>query len=207
MNISITDFLERLSSDAPTPGGGSVAALAGALSCSLTSMVGNLTYGKKKYEEYWEQAKNIIEEAKELKDDFLSLFYEDMEVFTKLMATFGLPRKTEEEKEKRADAIQEATKKAIEVPLNVMRKSQRASEMAFAMAKIGNLNAISDTGIAGEMALAACRSASLNVLINLNFLRDSEYSKKISKEHEEILEMVESLRKEIDALVAGKIKN
>jgi formiminotetrahydrofolate cyclodeaminase len=207
MNISITDFLERLSSDAPTPGGGSVAALAGALSCSLTSMVGNLTYGKKKYEEYWEQAKNIIEEAKELKDDFLSLFYEDMEVFTKLMATFGLPRKTEEEKEKRADAIQEATKKAIEVPLNVMRKSQRASEMAFAMAKIGNLNAISDTGIAGEMALAACRSASLNVLINLNFLRDPEYSKKISKEHEEILEMVESLRKEIDSLVVGKIKN
>ena len=207
MNISITDFLERLSSDAPTPGGGSVAALAGALSCSLTSMVGNLTYGKKKYEEYWEQAKNIIEEAKELKDDFLSLFYEDMEVFTKLMATFGLPRKTEEEKEKRADAIQEATKKAIEVPLNVMKKSRRASEMAFAMAKIGNLNAISDTGIAGEMALAACRSASLNVLINLNFLRDPEYSKKISKEHEEILEMVESLRKDIDSLVGGKIKN
>ncbi len=207
MNISITDFLERLSSDAPTPGGGSVAALAGALSCSLTSMVGNLTYGKKKYEEYWEQAKNIIEEAKELKDDFLSLFYEDMEVFTKLMATFGLPRKTEEEKEKRADAIQEATKKAIEVPLNVMKKSQRASEMAFAMAKIGNSNAISDTGIAGEMALAACRSASLNVLINLNFLRDPEYSKKISKDHEEILEMVESLRKKIDSLVGGKIKN
>jgi len=207
MNISITDFLERLSSDAPTPGGGSVAALAGALSCSLTSMVGNLTYGKKKYEEYWEQAKNIIEEAKELKDDFLSLFYEDMEVFTKLMATFGLPRKTEGEKEKRADAIQEATKKAIEVPLNVMKKSQRASEMAFAMAKIGNSNAISDTGIAGEMALAACRSASLNVLINLNFLRDPEYSKKISKDHEEILEMVESLRKKIDSLVGGKIKN
>ncbi|MEJ2306815.1 MAG: cyclodeaminase/cyclohydrolase family protein, partial [candidate division WOR-3 bacterium] len=77
----------------------------------------------------------------------------------------------------------------------------------FAMAKIGNLNAISDTGIAGEMALAACRSASLNVLINLNFLRDPEYSKKISKEHEEILEMVESLRKELDSLVVGKIKN
>lgn len=207
MNISITDFLERLSSDAPTPGGGSVAALAGALSCSLTSMVGNLTYGKRKYEEYWEQAKKIIDEAKELKEDFLSLFYEDMEVFTKLMATFGLPRKTEEEKKKRTEAIQQATKKAIEVPLNVMKKSRRAAEIAFAMAKIGNLNAVSDTGIAGEMALAACRSASLNVLINLNFLKDPEYSGKISKEHEEILEMVESFYKEISSFVVSKIKN
>jgi formiminotetrahydrofolate cyclodeaminase len=207
MNISITDFLERLSSDAPTPGGGSVAALAGALSCSLTSMVGNLTYGKRKYEEYWEQAKKIIDEAKELKEDFLSLFYEDMEVFTKLMATFGLPRKTEEEKKKRTEAIQQTTKKAIEVPLNVMKKSRRAAEIAFAMAKIGNLNAVSDTGIAGEMALAACRSASLNVLINLNFLKDPEYSGKISKEHEEILEMVESFYKEISSFVVSKIKN
>jgi formiminotetrahydrofolate cyclodeaminase len=207
MNISITDFLERLSSDAPTPGGGSVAALAGALSCSLTSMVGNLTYGKKKYEEHWEQAKKIIDEAKELKEDFLSLFYEDMEVFTKLMATFGLPRKTEEEKKKRAEAIQQATKKAIEVPLNVMRKSQRAAEIAFAMAKIGNLNAISDSGIAGEMALAACRSASLNVLINLNFLNDLDYSGKIKKEHEGALETVNYLHKEIALLVVSKIKN
>jgi formiminotetrahydrofolate cyclodeaminase len=207
MNISITDFLERLSSDAPTPGGGSVAALAGALSCSLTSMVGNLTYGKKKYEEYWEQSKKIIDEAKELKEDFLSLFYEDMEVFTKLMATFGLSRKTEEEKRKRAEAIQQATKKAIEVPLNVMKRSQRAAEMAFAMAKIGNLNAVSDTGIAGEMALSACRSASFNVLINLNFLKDPEYSGKIKKEYEEVLKTVKFLHKEITALVASRIKN
>ncbi len=207
MNISITDFLDRLSSDAPTPGGGSVAALTGALSCSLTSMVGSLTYGKKKYEEYWKEAKKIIEEAKELREDFLSLFYEDMEVFTKLMATFGLPGKTEEEKEKKAEAIQQATKRAIEVPLNVMKKSQRAAEVAFAMAKIGNLNAISDAGIAGEMALAACRSASYNVLINLNFLNDPEYSEKISREHEEVLERVESLRKKIASLVVGKIKN
>jgi len=207
MNISIADFLDRLSSDAPTPGGGSVAALAGAFSCSLTSMVGNLTYGKKKYEEYWKEAKKIIEEAKKLKEDFLSLFYEDMEVFTKLMATFGLPGKTEKEKKKKAEAIQEATKKAIEVPLNVMKKSQRAAEIAFAMAKIGNLNAISDTGIAGEMALAACRSASLNVLINLNFLKDAECSEKISKEHKEVFSRVESFQRKIASLVVGKIKN
>jgi formiminotetrahydrofolate cyclodeaminase len=206
MNISISDFLERLSSDSPTPGGGSVAALAGALSCSLTSMVGNLTEGKKRYEESWEESKKIIEEAKKLKEDFLSLFYEDMEVFTKLMATFGLPRRTEDEKKKRDEAIQEATKKAIEVPLNVMEKSQLAAELALTMAKIGNLNAISDAGIAGEMALSACKSASFNVLINLNFLKDSSYSKNIGKKHKEILRAVESLNKEISSLVAGKIK-
>lgn len=206
MNISVSDFLERLSSDSPTPGGGSVAALSGALSCSLTSMVGNLTYGKEKYKEHWEESKKIIEEAKALKEDFLSLFYEDMEVFTKLMATFGLPRSTEEEKKIRAEAIEQATKKAIEVPLNVMKKSRRAAELALAMAEIGNLNAISDTGIAGEMALSACRSASFNVLINLNFLKDAKYSKITEKEHKEILKLVESLHKQVTALVRNKIK-
>ncbi len=206
MNISISDFLERLSSDAPTPGGGSVAALAGALSCSLTSMVGNLTYRKKKYEEYWEESKKIIEEAKKLSDDFLSLFYEDMEVFTKLMATFGLPRGTEEEKQKRDKEIQNATKKAIEVPLKVMEKSRRAAELALAMAKIGNLNAISDTGIAGEMALAACRSASYNVLINFNFLKDTDYFRTIDKKHKEVLKEVKSIHKEVALLVRKKIE-
>ena len=206
MNISISDFLERLSSDAPTPGGGAVAALAGALSCSLTSMVGNLTEGKKKYEEYWEESKKIIEEAKSLSDDFLSLFYEDMEVFTKLMATFGLPRGTEEEKQKRDIEIQNATKKAIEVPLEVMKKSRRAVELALDMAKIGNLNAVSDAGIAGEMALAACGSASYNVLINLNFLKDEDYSKSIDDEHKEILKAVKSIHKEVTQVVRKKVK-
>jgi formiminotetrahydrofolate cyclodeaminase len=206
MNISISDFLKRLSSDAPTPGGGSVAALTGALSSSLTSMVGNLTDGKKKYEEYWEEAKRIVEEAKTLNEDFLALFYEDMEAFTKLMATFGLPRNSEEEKQKRDEAIQEATKKAIEVPLNVMEKSQRAAELALTMAKIGNLNAISDAGIAGEMALAAARSASFNVLINLNFLKDSDYSSAVEKKYKEILDRVKSLQEEIYSIVIEKIK-
>jgi len=206
MNISISDFLERLSSDVPTPGGGSVAALTGALSCSLTCMVGNLTYGKKKYEEHWEESKKIIEEAKKLNDDFLSLFYEDMEVFTKLMATFGLPRGTEEQKQERDKKIQNATKKAIEVPLKVMEKSQRAAELALAMAKIGNLNAVSDAGIAGEMALSACRSASYNVLINLNFLKDADYSRSINEKHKKILKEVKSIHKEVALLVRKKIK-
>ncbi len=206
MNISISDFLERLSSDAPTPGGGAVAALIGAFSCSLTSMVANLTYGKKKYEEYWEESKKNIEETKKLKEDFLSLFYEDMEVFTKLMATFGLRRKTEDEKKKRNEAIQQAIKKAIEVPLKVMEKSKVAAELALSMAEIGNLNAISDAGIAGEMALSACRSASYNVLINLNFLQDVDYSKTVEEKHKEIFKTVKSLHKEITSIVSRKIK-
>jgi formiminotetrahydrofolate cyclodeaminase len=206
MNISISDFLERLSSDSPTPGGGAVAALTGALSCSLTSMVGNLTYGKKNYEEYWEVSKKIVEETKTLREDFLSLFYEDMEVFTKLMATFGLPRRTAEEKEERKQAIGQATKKAIEVPLNTMKKSQRAAELALTMAGIGNLNAISDAGIAGEMALSACRSASYNVLINLGFLKDEDYSENIEEQYGIIMKEVQSLQEEISSLVRKKIK-
>ena len=206
MNISISDFLERLSSDSPTPGGGSVAALVGALSCSLTSMVGSLTRDKKSYEEHWDESKKIIEEAKALKEDFLSLFYEDMEVFTKLMATFGLPRRTEEEKRIRAEAIEQATKKAIEVPLKVMENSQRAAELALSMAKIGNLNAISDVGIAGETALSACKSASYNVIINLNFLKDPDYSKRVDAEHKKISKKVKSLQEKVASLVVKKIK-
>lgn len=206
MNISISDFLERLSSDSPTPGGGSVAALVGALSSSLTSMVGNLTYGKKKYEEFWENSKKNIEETKTLNEDFLSLFYEDMEVFTKLMATLGLPRGTEEEKQKRDEAIENAIKKAIEVPLKVMEKSKRAAELALEMAKIGNLNAISDAGIAGELALSACKSASYNVLINLNFLKDGANYKKFEAKYKKLLKSVKTIQDEIDSIVIKKIK-
>jgi formiminotetrahydrofolate cyclodeaminase len=169
-------------------------------------MVGNLTYGKKNYEEHWEKAEEIVEETKALKEDFLSLFYEDMEAFTKLMATFGLPRRTEEEKKKRSEAIQNATKKAIEVPLNTMKKSQRAAELALVIAEIGNLNAISDAGIAGEMALSACKSASYNVLINLGFLKDEDYSGNVENQHKQILDKVISIQEEISCLVKGKIK-
>ncbi len=207
MNILLSDFLERLSSDAPTPGGGSVAALLGAISCSLVSMVGNLTYGKKKYEEYWEQSKKILDDAKTLNEDFLSLFYEDMEVFTKLMATFGLPRGTEEEKQKRYEAIENATQKAIEVPIKVMEKSQRAAELALEMTKIGNLNAISDAGIAGELALSACRSASYNVLINLNFLKGEEYAKNTKTKYKKLLKEVKTIQDEIASIVIKKIKS
>ena len=206
MNISISDFLERLSSDAPTPGGGAVAALTGALSCSLTSMVANLTNDKKNYEEHWEESKKVVEETKNLRENFLSLFYEDMEVFTQLMATFGLPRKTDEEKEERKQAIEKATKKAIEVPLNTMKKSRRAAELALVMAEIGNLNAISDAGIAGEMALSACKSASYNVLINLGFLKDKDYAGDIEEQYRDILEKVQVLQEKVSALVRKKIK-
>jgi formiminotetrahydrofolate cyclodeaminase len=87
-----------------------------------------------------------------------------------------------------------------------MEKSKYAAELSLSMAKIGNLNAISDAGIAGEMALSACRSASYNVLINLSFLQDVDYSDNIGKKHKEILKTVKSLHKEITALVGSKIK-
>ncbi|MEO0293755.1 MAG: cyclodeaminase/cyclohydrolase family protein [candidate division WOR-3 bacterium] len=206
MDILISDFIERLSSSSPTPGGGSVTALLGAFSSSLTMMVGNLTYGKKKYEEAWDKAKEVIDEAKNLNEEFLLLFYEDMEAFTKLLASFSLPRETEEEKKRREEEIEKATKKAIEVPLKVMEKSKKCLELTLIMAKIGNLNAISDVGIAGEIAFSACKSASFNVLINLKFLKDSEYSLEIEKRQREILDEVRALKEEIESIVIKKIK-
>jgi glutamate formiminotransferase/formiminotetrahydrofolate cyclodeaminase len=202
---SLIDFSEELSSDSPAPGGGSVAAYSGSIASGLVAMVGNLTFGKEKYKDGWEEAQNITENVQILKQEFLELCDEDTEAFNGLMRAYRMEKKTEEQQEKRDEMIQSSTKRATEVPLNVMRKTVKVLELAKKMAEIGNINAISDVGVAAELALAACHSASFNVRINIPSIKDEEFKNKVTKENGRIIKKIENLYKEIIPIVEKKL--
>ncbi|MCX6136362.1 MAG: cyclodeaminase/cyclohydrolase family protein [Ignavibacteriales bacterium] len=172
---TVTQFLDELASNSPAPGGGSVAALAGALSAGLTSMVCRLTIGKKKYADVQDEMENILNESEQLRSRLTLLIDEDTVAFNEVMAAFSLPKDTPEQQQVRGDAIQSATKKASLVPLEVMRLSARAASLAKGVAEKGNKNSITDAGVACLAARAAYTGAMMNVLINLSSIKDQEF--------------------------------
>ena len=174
-NKTISEFLNELSSKSPAPGGGSVAALAGALGSSLTSMVCNLTIGKKKYLDVEPEMKNILQKSEHLRTRFTTLVDQDTEAFNKVMEAYSLPKDSEDQKALRSAAIQEATKEAVLVPLEVMNYVIDALTLTKIVTEKGNANSISDAGVSGLMLYAACESAALNVQINLSSITDSEF--------------------------------
>ncbi len=201
--LTLKGFADELSRDSPAPGGGSVAALNGALSASLISMVANLTYGKKKYKNVWEDMLDIGTQSQRLKDEYLKLVDEDTRAFNLLMDAFKLPKKTDEEKRIREEKIQEATKIAIRVPMQTLEKAVELLNLAEELAEKGNKNALSDAGVAALTAYTAGYAAYLNVLINLGGITDKKYVektkshaneilKKIKEEHTKIVEKVTS---------------
>ncbi len=168
-------FLDEVASSSPAPGGGSVAALAGALGAALTSMVCNLTVGKKKYADVEDEMKKVVEQSEHLREQFTELIERDTAAFNKVMEAFALPKDTDPQKALRAAAIREATKEATLVPLEVMKHCIDALALARAVASSGNANSVSDAGVAAYMLHAALESAALNVRINLNGLNDPEF--------------------------------
>lgn len=168
-------FLDEVASSSPAPGGGSVAALAGALGAALTSMVCNLTVGKKKYADVEDEMKKVMEQSEHLREQFTDLIERDTAAFNKVMEAFALPKDTDPQKALRAAAIREATKEATLVPLEVMKHCIDALALARAVASKGNANSVSDAGVAAYMLHGALESAALNVRINLNGLSDPEF--------------------------------
>lgn len=164
--MNLVDFCAELASDSPAPGGGSIAALNGALSAGLSAMVGNLTFGKKGYEKVRDEMELVAEKAQPLKDFFIEAIDKDTEAFNCLMAAFSLPKKSEEEKKIRQDAVAEATKGATLIPFAVLEKSRTAAELALIVAMKGNRNSFSDAGVAGLTAAVCAEGALYNVLIN-----------------------------------------
>src|SRR5512140_1451810 len=140
-------FLDELASSSPAPGGGSVAALAGALGAALTSMVCNLTIGKKKYADVEDDMKKIIVQSEDLRRRFTELIERDTHAFNKVMEAFGLPKETDPQKALRNAAVREATKEATLVPLEVMKHCIDALALAQEVASRGNANSISDAGV------------------------------------------------------------
>ena len=200
-NQSTQAFLNALSGKSPTPGGGSVAALNGALGAALVSMVCNVTIGKKKYADVEAEAQEILQSATVLQTQLTALVSDDAAAFDKVMAAFGLPKNTETEKRARSQAIQSAFKEATLVPLATVKACADVMRLGKRIAEIGNANAISDAGSGVLSAHAGLRSASLNVLINLGSLKDKTFVSATEAELNAILGDTAALAEETYALV------
>jgi len=201
----VSNFLDELASNSPTPGGGSVAALAGALGAALISMVGNLTVGKKKYEDVEKDIKKIISSSEKLRYELSQLIEEDVKVFNNFMATYKMPKETEDEKKVRAEKIQESLIKAAKVPLRVAYKCLDILSLSKEVAEKGNINVVSDAGVAVLMAEAALESAILNVKINLKMIRDEKVRTELSSSIKEILLKEKGQKEKVLKIVESKM--
>ncbi len=200
------EFLEELASDSPAPGGGSVAALCGALGAALVAMVCRLTVDKPKYADVSDELRQVMDRADGLRRTFAQLVERDTEAFQAVMSAFRLPKASDDEKAARSAAIQEATRGATEVPLEVHNLTVELMNLASRAAHQGNVNSISDAGVAAEMARAAARSAAMNVQINLGSLKDLEYvagaQERLNSNTKSLNAMYKLLRKIVDEKIA-----
>jgi formiminotetrahydrofolate cyclodeaminase len=201
----VNSFLDELASSAPAPGGGSVAALAGALGAALISMVNNLTVGKEKYASVQDDISALLKKSENLRKNLTDLLEEDVAVYTQLSQTMKMPRDTEEQKAIRAKAMERDLKAAADVPLRVAEACVSVMELCRPVADKGNVNAVSDVGVGILMAEAGLRSAALNVLINLGWIKDAQYVSETRKKLDTLLEGKPALRDEIYELVKSKL--
>ena len=169
---SVRDFLDRLASRSPVPGGGSVAALAGALAAGLVSMVANLTLSSPRCAEVHPHAKVVLGRSELLRAELEGLVEEDARAFLEVSKALKMSKETEDEKRVRQACLQKALARAMQVPLAVGERATAVAELAAEAARIGNVNAVSDAGVAAALALAATRAAELNVAINAAMLDD-----------------------------------
>lgn len=203
--LNLRDFANELSMDSPAPGGGSTAALCGALSAALSSMVSNLTVGKKDYEDVQSKIKDLASQGQELKDRLLNDVDADTIAFNDVMAAMRMKNKTEEQKEKRLRAVDDATKKATRVPLGVLEKCVDALKLAGEVVRNGNKNSISDAGVAGLAAQAGAEGAFYNIKINLPDIQDEKFKKDIGERAESLNKEAVKLGSEIKELVLKEL--
>ncbi len=200
-NMKLEEFLDELASSSPTPGGGSVSALLGALSSALTSMVCRLTENKKGYEQSKDEIKKVLQESESIRKKVTELIEEDTKVFNEVMSAFKISKNDIARQKK----IQDTMKKATEVPIKTMRECYNALKLARIVAEKGNVNSISDAGIAALTANTGVQSASLNVMINLKFIKDNNFVEKTTEEVTYLTKISSDLNKEIMRIVTQKI--
>ena len=205
LKMNLREFCNETLSDSPAPGGGSVAALMGALGASLGGMVANLSAGKRGWDDQLQYFSDWAVKAQKLKDELLALVDEDTNAFGKVMNAFGLPKGSADEKKARDAAIESATKYAAEIPVKVMETASKSYELLTEMAEKGNPNSISDVGV-GICATRACiDGAALNVRINLGHLKDEEFRSVLHDKVREVQVNSESQFKKIDQIVQSKL--
>ena len=201
----VTQFLDELASSAATPGGGSGAAIMGALGAALVSMVCNLTIGKKNYAEVEGEMRDVLHDAEALRQRLADMVADDIAAFNGLMAAYGLPKLTDEDKAARGAAIQHALRAATEAPLACARACADVIKLSMRAAEVGNRNVISDAGVGALAAQAALRSAALNVDINVPSLQDQAFAKACRDEMDDLLASGVPLSEQAIALVKSKL--
>jgi glutamate formiminotransferase/formiminotetrahydrofolate cyclodeaminase len=205
LKMNLREFCNETLSESPAPGGGSVAALMGALGASLGGMVANLSAGKRGWDDQLQYFSNWAVKAQQLKDELLSLVDEDTAAFNKVMDAFALPKGSTEEKVARSAAIEQATKYAAEIPLKVMETSSKSYEILSDMAEKGNPASISDVGV-GALATRACiEGAAMNVRINLASLKDEKFKSPLQQKVRELRTKSDSEFKKIFETVEAKL--
>lgn len=205
VDMTCVGFANETASESPAPGGGSISAYMGALSASLATMVANLSSHKAGWDERWEEFSLWAEKGQKLKDELLFLVDEDTRSFNKIMDAFSLPKGNEVEKAARTQAIQEATKYAIEVPFKTMEKSFECFEICKAMIEVGNPNSVTDAGVGALCARSAVIGAHLNVKINAGSYKDKAFLDEILNKAAAIekaaIEIEAALLKEVEAKI------
>ena len=205
LKMDLRQFCNETLSDSPAPGGGSVAALMGALGASLGGMVANLSAGKRGWDDKLGYFSDWAVKAQQLKDELLALVDEDTAAFNKVMDAFALPKDSANEKKARSAAIEQATKYAAEIPLKVMEAASKSYEILSEMAEKGNPASISDVGV-GILAVRACiGGAALNVRINLGQLKDEKFRSALLKTVQQISADSDAQFKEINQIVESKL--
>jgi glutamate formiminotransferase/formiminotetrahydrofolate cyclodeaminase len=175
IDMNLKEFANETASESPAPGGGSISAYMGALGAALDNMVANLSSHKRGWDDRWEEFSDWAEKAKYYMVELIKMVDEDTNSFNKIIEAFGLPKKTEEEKLIRTQAIQDATKHAIEVPFKIMNLCYESMEVSKAMAELGNPNSVTDAGVGALAARAGVRGAFYNVKINAQSYDDKDF--------------------------------
>ena len=188
LSKSLQQYFDDLSSNAPTPGGGNVAALCGALSSSLGAMVCGLTIGKKKYIEVEAEMISLKTKLDAYQKEFFELGQKDNAAFDKVMDAFKLPKETDTDKDARSKAIEQATLGATEVPADVMQKAKELLPLIKIVIEKGNKNSLSDAGVAAALVATASKGAYMNVLINCSSLANQTIAQEIKKRADIILD-------------------
>lgn len=196
-DLTIKGFLAETSGNAPVPGGGSISALSGAIASALTEMVSNLTIGKKKYSEVENEMKDIATRMAVVRDKLIENIDKDSGTYNRVFEAFKLPKRTEEEKAKRSDVIQETTKEAAMVPMSVAEEIISIMPSISEVAHKGNQNAVTDACIAMMAARTGVLGALLNVRINLSSIKDSTFVERMTTEADTLERRTIAMEKEL----------
>lgn len=204
-DLTVKGFADETARESPAPGGGSVAAYMGAMGAALGTMVANLSAHKPGWDDRWEEFSNWAEQGMAIEQELLHLVNEDTEAFNKIMAAFGMPKVTDDDKARRAEAIESATLFAAQIPLLTMKAAMKVLPLCRAMAETGNPNSVSDAGVGALAARSAVIGAALNVKINAASLQDKATAQSLIDEAEALVKQAKAEEEAIIAIVEKTI--